>query len=94
MLGQTTESGSSNNTMAWEMQVMFSESNDPTNWDSSKNHVRCCPHKLGLIFKKGRKVIGLATGHIKSSTSPNLPVPLPTVVLNNNLTNDIINHNC
>lgn len=91
MLGQTTDSGSSNNTMAREMEAMFSDCDDPTDWDSSKNHVWCYAHKLGLVVKKGLKVIGLAAGHIKPTTPPNFTVPIPVVVLNDNLTDEAIN---
>jgi hypothetical protein len=91
MLGQTTDSGASNNTMAREMEVMFSECDDPIDWDSSKNHVRCFAHKLGLIVKKGLKTLGLAAGQIKPSTPLNASVPIPTVLLNDDLTEDVIN---
>ena len=94
MLGQTTDSGSSNNTMAREMEVMFSESDDPAEWDASKYHVRCYAHKLGLIVKKGLKVIGLAAGHIKPTTPPHFSVPVPTVVLNDDLTEEAITYDC
>lgn len=92
MLGQTTDSGASNNTMAREMEVMFSECDHPIDWDSSKNHVRCFAHKLGLIVKKGLKVLGLAAGQIKPSTPLNASVPIPTVLLNDNLTKNVINN--
>lgn len=94
MLGQSTDSGASNNTMAREMEAMFAECDDPIEWDSSKNHVRCYAHKLGLVVKKGLKVMGLAAGHIKPTTPPNFSVPVPTLVLNDDLTGDAINYDC
>lgn len=85
MLAQTTDSGASNNTMACEMEVMFSQSKNPVAWDSSKNHVRCYAHKLGLVVKKGLKLLGLPAGHIKPTTPPNTSVPIPSIILNDDM---------
>lgn len=92
MLGQTTDSGSSNNTMAREMEKMFGDCEKPVEWDSSVNHVRCYAHKLGLVVKKGLKVLGLAAGHVKPTTPPNVSVPVPTIILNDELTQDAIDY--
>jgi hypothetical protein len=78
--------------MAREMEVMFSECDDPIERDSARNHVRCYAHKLGLVVKKGLKVLGLAAGHVKPTTPPNTSVPVPIVTLNDDLTEDAINY--
>ena len=92
MIGQATDSGLSNNTMAQGMEVMFPKCNDPVEWDSAWNHVCCYAHKLGLVVKKALKVLGLAAGHVKPTTPPNTSIPVPIVTLNNNLTKDAINY--
>lgn len=86
MLAQTTDSGSTNNTMAQEMEEMFLQSDDKVQWDLAKNHVWCYAHKLGLVVKHGLKSIGLAAGHIKPTTPPNTSIPNPSIVLNNDMT--------
>lgn len=86
MIAQTTDSGSNNNTMAQELELMFADSDEKVKWDSSRNHVRCYAHKLGLVVKHGLNSIGLAAGHIKPTTPPNTTIPIPSIVLNNDMT--------
>lgn len=86
MLGQTTNSGSNNNTMAREMETMFLKADKPVSWDPQHYHVRCFAHKLGLVVKQGLKCVGIAAGHIKPTTPPNTSFPVPSIVLNDDLT--------
>jgi hypothetical protein len=72
--------------MAQEMEQMFAESNEKVEWESAKNHVRCYAHKLGLVVKHGLNSIGLAAGHIKPTTPPNTTIPIPSIVLNEDMT--------
>jgi hypothetical protein len=72
--------------MALEMEQMFQEANESVRWESSKNHVRCFAHKLGLVVKHGLNSIGLAAGHIKPTTPANTSIPIPTVILNDDMT--------
>lgn len=82
VLGQTTDSGSNNNTMAFEMEVMFAASSKSVNWDSSHFHARCYCHKLALVVKAGLKALSIESGHAKPTTEGNLAVPIPTFQLN------------
>lgn len=82
MLAQTTDSGSSNNTMAHELSQMFRDADDPVDWDSTVNQVKCYTHKVGLVVKAGLKSLGVSAGHIKPTTQPGVVLPTPTVTLN------------
>lgn len=83
VLGQTTDSGSNNRTMASEMELMFAAAEKTVDWDSSQMHARCYCHKLALVVRAGLKSISIESGHSKPTTDPNLAVPVPTFQLNN-----------
>lgn len=85
MIGQTTDSGSANFPMAREMEKAFEDSEYQVKWDSSENHVRCFAHKLGLVVKHGLGSLHLSAGHIKPTTPPNTSVPVPSLILNDNV---------
>lgn len=93
MLGQTKDSGSSNNTMAQELEIMFSKGKNVIDWDSSQNDVRCYANKQGLAVKKGLKILGLFASHIKPTTPANISVPVPTIILHDDMSKTKIDHN-
>lgn len=90
MIGQTTDSGSSNGPMAREMARLFSECDSPVYWSPKRAHVKCFCHKLALMVSHGLKTLDISAGHIKPTTQPGLVVPIPTVRLNDD-DNDLLN---
>lgn len=82
MLAQTTDSASSNNTMAHELARMFQDAENEEVWDSTANQVKCYTHKIGLVVKAGLKSLGLSAGHVKPTTQPGVTLPTPTMTLN------------
>lgn len=82
VLGQTTDSGSNNKTMAKEMELMFAATSKSVYWDSRRKHARCYCHKLALVVKAGLKVLCIDPGHTKPTTQSHTTVPIPTFQLN------------
>jgi hypothetical protein len=94
MVAQTTDSGSSNNLTAKELEDMFLSADDPVYWDSSRHQIRCYAHKLALTVKAGLASIKVKSGTCKPTAPtgrklalllPDLPKnhkPPPTIILN------------
>lgn len=75
--------------MALEMEIMFSEGDNAIDWDSWQKNVWCYAPKLGLVFKKGLKVLGLYSGHIKPTSPVNTSIPIPTPISNDDTTQSV-----
>lgn len=82
MLAQTTDSASSNATMANELSSMFLEAEQSVEWDVYANQIKCYTHKVGLLVNTGLKSLGLRAGHVKPTTSPGITLPTPIMTLN------------
>lgn len=82
MLAQTTDSGSNNHTLAYELQRMFQEATPSVDWPAGRMQIRCYAHKLALLVKHGLASIGLDAGHTKPTTQPLFNIPTPSITLN------------
>jgi hypothetical protein len=82
MLAQTTDSGSNNHTLAFELQRLFLDANPSVSWSAGLMQIRCYAHKLALLVKHGLASIGLNAGHTKPTTQPLFNIPTPSIILN------------
>lgn len=82
LLAQTTDSGSNNNTLASELETIFSESQDPVYWNSAANHVRCYTHKLGLVVNEGLKTLGIKNHQTKPTNPEGRALVIPEIYVN------------
>jgi hypothetical protein len=83
MLCQTTNSGGNNNPMALELESMFAKAEKPVTWDSKSHHIRCYAHKLNLTVGHGLKLLGQKVSTTKSTIPHGVPLPIPTLQVNN-----------